>query len=72
MLPMFGNMAAQDSQGEKGGMMELKLNGEEVKVILLNWAEKEFPGCFNRVHVDAQYGAFRHVEFSKEISVEPA
>lgn len=43
--------------------MELKLNEKEVERILMDWAETHFPGKFNRVDIDEQYGHFRHVEF---------
>ena len=49
--------------------MELKLNTKEVETILLDWAEKNFPGQFNEISIYAQYGSFRHVEFSK---IDPA
>lgn len=46
--------------------MELELNEQEVKDILLKWAEQEFPLAFNTISIDAQYGSFRSVTFANE------
>ena len=47
--------------------MELKLSEKEVKDILLNWAETEWPGVFNEVKFDGSYN--KACTFLKE---EPA
>jgi hypothetical protein len=47
--------------------MELKLSEAEVKAILLEWAEKEWPKAFNEIDFDGSYS--KSVTLSK---TEPA
>lgn len=45
--------------------MELELNKDELKVVLLEWAEKNWPGQFNSVEVSDRYGS-NGATFKKE------
>lgn len=50
--------------------MKLVINEDEVKAVLLDWANSQFPtahpAVFNTVEIDAAYSSVRKVEFSHE------
>ncbi len=52
--------------------MQLEINKDEVESVLLKWAEKEWPGCFNTVEIDSSYSYIRKATFSKELEAVPA
>ena len=35
--------------------MQLEINKEEIFAVLLEWAEKQWPGCFNTVEIESSY-----------------
>lgn len=47
--------------------MKLEIDREETEAALLEWAERRWPGCFNKVEVHSYRGA----EFSKEAARDP-
>ena len=46
--------------------MELKISKEEMRDVLLEWAEAKFPGAFNAVSVEAGYSYAQSATFTKE------
>ena len=46
--------------------MKLEISKKEIEVVLLEWANKQWPGCFNTVEIDSSYSSIRKAEFSKE------
>lgn len=47
--------------------MKLELDAEEVKTIVLEWAEKQFgPGTFNTIDIETSYSAFKSITLTKE------
>ena len=50
--------------------MKLVIDESEVKAVLLDWANNQFPtahpAVFNTVEIDAAYSSVRKVEFSHE------
>ena len=49
--------------------MKLEISKAEIEAVLLEWATKQWPGCFNTVEIDSSYSIIGKAEFSKE---EPA
>lgn len=45
--------------------MQLELNKDELKAVLLEWAEKHWPGQFNAVDISSRYSS-DGATFSKE------
>lgn len=46
--------------------MKLEISRGEIEAVLLEWATKQWPGCFNTVNIDSNYSTIRCAEFSKE------
>lgn len=46
--------------------MKLSINADEIKVALLEWAEKELGNKFNHVEFEFSYGSFEEAIFSKK------
>lgn len=50
--------------------MVLKLTEEEIKEIILEWAEERFSGQFNDVDIESTYGHVRSLTLQKKESVK--
>jgi hypothetical protein len=56
----------RECQHYEGENVKLEISKEEMEAVLLEWAEKQWPGCFNTVEIDSSYSTIRKAEFSKE------
>ncbi len=51
--------------------MQLEISKQEMEAVLLEWATKQWPGCFNTVEIDSSYSTIRSATFSKEEPRQP-